>query len=177
MPARLPDVSDRPMPGLPRPPSWCPPLCRIRSVRLQQEMELRRALCTDEDLDVRHNREIDTIYKLDAVVLDRTNPLLPAVGIQFTTKHDPDKQRRTIAAIRRSCGVPRFLYLEAECPLKASAYPVVQSLVRHTAQMPVDRGVGSAILASDGNEGYCLRQVKNCPIETESNVMSQVRSP
>ena len=169
MPAQPQAAHDRPMPGLPQMFPRCSGSRGTAPYGLRQEERMRRALRHDERLEVRYSRELDAIYKLDAVVLDRTNPLLPAVGVQFTTRHDPEKRRSTIAAVRRTRVVPRLLYLEAERPLGPPAYPLLLNLVRHIARLPVDRGIVSAILTRDGNHRYCLRQVRAEPAgETES---------
>src|SRR5437879_2124350 len=93
----------------------------------QQEMMMRLALESGTGLDVRYTTEIDTVYKLDAVVIDRNRPLRPAVGIQFTTMHDDDKVRRTIDMIRRTRIVERLLYLESECRLERSAFDMIRN--------------------------------------------------
>jgi hypothetical protein len=113
---------------------------------LRQEEALRRGLRGDRRLLVHHNPEMDSIYKLDAVVRHRDDPMLPAVGIQFTTKHDPDKQALTIAAVRRTRFVTRLIYLEAECPLEESAFEKVRELVRDVAQNKESKGIVCAIL-------------------------------
>lgn len=63
---------------------------------LRQESELRRGLSADNKLFVHHSDSEDTIYKMDAIVRFRDAPMLPAVGIQFTTKPDVEKMNRTI---------------------------------------------------------------------------------
>jgi hypothetical protein len=101
------------------------------------------------ELDVRYSYEIDTIYKLDAVVLVRERPLLPAVGVQFTTKHDEDKMRRTIDLIRRTRIVTRLLYLESECRLGLHAFDIIRTLVLFTATTKPGQDIVTAVLTKD----------------------------
>ena len=123
---------------------------------LRQERSFRKGL-RGSSLSVRYSPELDRIHKLDCVVIHRRLPSLPAVGIQFTTKHDPEKKARTIAEYRRHRAVPRLLYLEAECPLSAGAFGIIRKLVYQTARVPRKNKVVSAVLAFDG--GYFFRQV------------------
>lgn len=69
---------------------------------LRQEGELRRGLSADPNLHVHHSATEDAIYKMDAIVRFRHAPLLPAVGIQFTTRSDTDKVNRTVATMLRT---------------------------------------------------------------------------
>src|SRR5271165_2072089 len=83
------------------------------SYGLRQESKLRWGLRSNTNLLVHYKASDDAIYKMDAIVQFRDMPMLPAVGIQFTTRRDLDKLNRTIAAVRRSQIVSRLLYLEA----------------------------------------------------------------
>lgn len=125
----------------------------------QQEMMMRRALESGTGLEVRYSTEIDTVYKLDAVVIDRNKPLRPAVGIQFTTMHDEDKVRRTIDMIRRTRIVERLLYLESECRLERSAFDMIRNLVMFVATAKPDKGIVTAVLAKDNQGRFTFRNL------------------
>lgn len=133
---------------------------------LRQESELRRGLSMDTTLRVDHDQTEDAIYKMDAIVRFLDAPLLPAVGIQFTTKADPDKVKRTIAAVRRSRIVSRLLYLEAEYALTAAVFPMITDLIRVLAGSPADRAIICAVLTGDGHDRYWFRDLKCHPLET-----------
>jgi hypothetical protein len=99
--------------------------------------------------------------------------MLPAVGIQFTTKPDIDKMNRTIAAVRRSRIVSRLLYLQAECPLNDSVFTAVGDLIRFIAKSPGSQGIVCAILSTDGQGKYWFRDLKSFPLETTLPGISQ----
>ena len=157
----------RPFPGL---PSRC--TSRLR-YGLRQEAELRRGLRCDDKLIVHYRPRADAIYKIDAVVRFRDAPMLPVVGIQFTTKSDPDKMHRTIAAVRRSRIVSRMLYLEAECPLAEAAFPAIGNLIRFIAGSSGEQGIVCAVLTSDSQGKYWFRDLRSFPIETPDEKQSQ----
>jgi hypothetical protein len=140
---------------------------------LRQESELRRGLSADQKLHVHHDETEDAIYKMDAIVRFRNAPLLPAVGIQFTTKPDLDKVNRTIAVVRRTRIVSRLLYLEAECALNESAFPLIADLIRFLADGPAERGIVCAVLTTDGKSKYWFRDLKCFPLETAGDRGSQ----
>lgn len=140
---------------------------------LRQERELRRGLSADHNLHVHHSATEDAIYKMDAIVRFRHAPMLPAVGIQFTTKPDPDKVNRTIAAVRRTRIVSRLLYLEAECPLAGPAFGLISDLIRFRANSSGERGIISAVLTSDGQGKYWFRDPKCFPLETTNTKASR----
>ena len=157
----------RPFPGL---PSRRTPRLRYG---LWQEKELRRGLRDRGKLIVHYSSSADAIYKIDAIVRFRNAPMLPAVGIQFTTKADPDKMQRTIAAVRRSRIVSRMLYLEAECPLAEPAFPAIGNLIRFIAESSGEQGIVCAVLTSDGQGKYWFRDRKSFPVETSNEKQSQ----
>jgi hypothetical protein len=126
---------------------------------------MRRALLAADAWIVRYTKEIDTIYKLDAVVIDRRRPLLPAVGLQFTTMHSPEKMRSTIDMIRRTGIVERLLYLEAECRIDEGAFTLIQTLVRYTAETKPSQGIVTAILSKDEHGRFCLRDIRCHSVE------------
>jgi hypothetical protein len=132
-----------------------------------QEVIMRRALHKGDGFVVRYTREIDTIYKLDAVVLDRERPLAPAVGLQFTTAHNQEKMQSTIDMVRRTGIVQRFVYLEAECPIEEAAFPLIQTLVRYTATAKPAQGIVTAILTKDERGCFTLRNVRCYSIEAD----------
>lgn len=140
---------------------------------LRQESELRRGLSADNKLFVHHSASEDAIYKMDAIVRFRDAPMLPAVGIQFTTKPDIDKMNRTIAAVRRTRIVSRLLYLQAECPLNESVFTAVSDLIRFIAKSPGVQGIMCAILSTDGQGKYWFRDLKSFPLETVVPAISQ----
>jgi hypothetical protein len=140
---------------------------------LRQEEALRRGLRGDRRLLVHHNPEMDAIYKLDAVVRHRDDPMLPAVGIQFTTKHDPDKQALTIAAVRRTRFVTRLIYLEAECPLEGAAFERVRELVRDVAQNKESRGIVCAILYVNEEGRFDFRRKTYISFKATGSASSQ----
>lgn len=132
-----------------------------------QELIMRRALQAARSWAVRYTKEIDTIYKLDAVVIDRERPLLPAVGLQFTTMHSPDKMQSTIDMIRRTGIVERLLYLEAECRIDEAAFVLIQTLVHYTAETKPAQGIVTAILGKDEQGRFCLRDLRCYSIEAD----------
>lgn len=132
-----------------------------------QEAIMRRALHEDDGFVVRYTKEIDTIYKLDAVVLDRERPLVPAVGLQFTTAHNQEKMQSTIDMVRRTGIVQRLVYLEAECPINEAAFPLIQTLVRHAATAKPAQGIVTAVLSKDERGGFTLRNVRCYSIEAD----------
>jgi len=140
---------------------------------LRQESELRRGLSADDKLFVHHSDSEDAIYKMDAIVRFRDAPMLPAVGIQFTTKSDTDKMNRTIAAVRRTRIVSRLLYLQAECPLDESVFTAVGDLIRFIAKSPGGQGIVCAVLSTDGQGKYWFRDLKSFPLETAVPAVSQ----
>lgn len=144
-----------------------------RPYGLRQESELRQGLQANTNLLVQYNARDDAIYKMDAVVQLRNEPMLPAVGIQFTTRQDLEKLNRTIAAVRRSRIVSRLLYLQAECPLHASVFGAIADLIRLIAESPADRGIVHAVLTSDGQGKYWFREVTSFSFETAPGQQSQ----
>jgi len=152
-------------PAMPGPPPLRP--ATGLSYGKQQEMMMRRALESGTGLDVRYTTEIDTVYKLDAVVIDRSRPLRPAVGIQFTTMHNEDKVRRTIDMIRRTRIVERLLYLEAECRLDRSAFDMIRNLVMFVATAKSDKGIVTVVLAKDNQGRFTFRDLQCFSMEAE----------
>jgi hypothetical protein len=142
---------------------------------LKQEEELRRGLQADANLLVHYSLTEDAIYKMDAIVRFRDAPMWPAVGIQFTTKFDPEKIQRTIAAVRRSRIVSRLLYLQVDGPLTESAFPIIRRLVRLTATFTDDKGFISVVLASDTQGQYGIRDAQAFPVETPDKIRSQMK--
>lgn len=140
------------------------------SYGLRQERAFRHGLTLGGGLRVHYSEELDRIYKLDAVALDAQSPGLPAVGIQFSTNPDAEKVARTIAAVRRSCVVQRFLYVEARCSLGEAAYPILIDLVRITARMPAERAVVFAALDRDETTGFFLRRLRAVPMDDAAKV-------
>lgn len=106
---------------------------------LRQEELLLRLVEKNADLAVCHSSEIDRNYKLDAIVLHRRRPDLPAVGLQFTTKHSTEKQVATLDAVARSSIVVRLLYLETAEPVGQEVAQRVVELIRHVADQPAER--------------------------------------
>ena len=140
---------------------------------LVQESELRQGLRGNTNLMVHYNASDDAIYKMDAVVQFRDKPMLPAVGIQFTTRQDMEKLNRTIAAVRRSRIVSRLLYLQADCPMQASVFGAIADLIRFIAGSPADRGIVYAVLTSDGQDKHWFREVRCFPFETAPGRLPQ----
>jgi hypothetical protein len=140
---------------------------------LRQEGQLRRGLRDNGKLLVHYNASDDAIYKMDAVVRFREMPKLPAVGIQFTTRPDPEKLNRTIAAVRRSRIVSRLLYLQADCPLHPTVFGAIGDLIRLIAGSPAERGIVYAVLTTDGQNKYWFRETKCFPLETTIIAQSQ----
>jgi hypothetical protein len=130
-------------------------------------MMMRRALESGTGLDVRYSTEIDTVYKLDAVVIDRNKPLRPPVGVQFTTIHDEDKVQRTIDMIRRTRIVSRLLYLESECRLERPAFEMIRNLVMFVATAKPDKGIVTVVLAKDNQGRFTFRDLRCFSMEAE----------
>jgi hypothetical protein len=139
----------------------------LRQYGFREEEKLRCGLRSDKRLAVHHSAELDEIYKLDAVVRDLDAPHLPAVGVQFTTKHDTEKEDRTLDAVRRHRVVVRLLYLVAECPLRAQALPMIRDMVRHTARQPSKKALILAVLAVDEQGQFYFRRREELPLETK----------
>lgn len=133
----------------------------------QQEMIMRQALESGPGLDVRYSTEIDTVYKLDAVVIDHDRPLRPPVGVQFTTIHDEDKVRRTIDMVRRTRIVARLLYLESECRLEKAAFQMIRNLVMFVATAKPDKGIVTVVLAKDTQGRFTFRDLRCFSMEAE----------
>lgn len=133
----------------------------------REEQKLRCGLRGDKRLAVHHTEELDEIYKLDAVVRDLDAPHLPAVGVQFTTKHDLEKEERTLDAVRRHRVVVRLLYLIAECPLEDRALPIIRDMVRQTARQPATKALIVAVLATDEKGDFFFRKREELPLETK----------
>ncbi|HEY6344096.1 MAG TPA: hypothetical protein VIY49_21585 [Bryobacteraceae bacterium] len=106
-------------------------------------------------------------------VRPRRPDLWPAVGIQFTTKFDPEKIQRTIAAVRRSRIVSRLLYLQVDGPITEAAFPIIRRLVRLTATFTDDKGFISVVLASDAQGQYGICDARAFPVETPNKIRSQ----
>lgn len=136
---------------------------RAGSYGHRQEALFRHGLRSDRRLSVYHDRSLDEIYKLDAVIRFRDQQHLPAVGVQFTTRHDEAKLARTFESVRRNRVVTRFIYLVAEDGLKNSAWGLIHDLVLTTARQPEGKGMVLAVLATDERGGFYLRKVKNFP--------------
>lgn len=62
--------------------------------------------------------------------------------------------------MRRTRIVSRLLYLEAECPLAESVFPLIADLIRKLAHNPAERGVIYARLTGDGQGNYSLREMQ-----------------
>jgi len=129
-----------------------------------QEERMREALRSTGELDVRYSAELDCIYKLDAVALIKSSPLLPAVGIQFTMRSSSEKQQRAVQVVRKTKIVNRFLYLRSRAPITQDA------LVLLVATMSVSQGIVAAVLATDANGRYFITSVQSFPLrETTTN--------
>lgn len=143
---------------------------------LRQENELRDGLRRIGRLTVTHDVRTDKVYKLDAVVTDRERPESPAVGIQFTTRRDPQKRERTIAAVQRTEIVARFLYLEAECPLAEPAFEKVRELVRDVARRRDQKGILCAVLFKDHKGCFAIKRVAYFPIHAPTGAAEKAAS-
>lgn len=152
-------------PGMPLPPASRRPRTSRLPYGKAQELVMRRAVEAAQGLVVRYSLEADRIYKVDLVVADRERPLLPAVGLQFTTAHNPEKMQSTIDMIRRTRIVERLLYLEAECRIDEAASTLIQTLVRHTAETKPSKGIVTAVLCKDEHGRFCLRDLRCYGIE------------
>ena len=152
-------------PGMPLPPGSYSTRSQLPYGKAQ-ELVMRRALEADPDLAVLYSPEADRIYKVDLVVADRRRPLLPVVGLQFTTAHNPEKMQSTIDMIRRTRIVERLLYLEAECRIEQAAFTLIQTLVRHTADTKPSQGIVTAILNKDEHGRFCLRDLRCYSMES-----------
>lgn len=145
----------------------------LKRYGFREEEKLRCGLRSDKRLSVYHNLELDEIYKLDAVVVDLDAPYLPPVGVQFTTKRDPEKEERTLAAVRRHRVVARLLYLISECPLRDEALPMICDIVRETARQPARKAFIMAVLATDSEGNFCFRRLEELPLETDSKGLTK----
>ena len=135
-----------------------------------QEERMREALRSTGELDVRYSAELDCIYKLDAVALIKSSPLLPAVGIQFTMRSSSEKQQRAVQVVRKTKIVNRFLYLRSRAPITQDAAGILCSLVLLVATMSVSQGIVAAVLATDANGRYFITSVQSFPLrETTTN--------
>jgi hypothetical protein len=152
-------------PGMPLPPDSRRRCTSRLPYGKAQELVMRRALEADHGLVTKYSPEADRIYKVDLVVVDQQRPLLPAVGLQFTTAHNPEKMQSTIDMIRRTRIVERLLYLEAECRIEEAAFALIQTLVRHTAATKPSQGIVTAVLGRDEHGRFCLRHLRCFSIE------------
>lgn len=153
-------------PAMPVPPP--PQTATDLSYGKQQEILMRRALESGAEFDVRYSTKIDTVYKLDAVVIDRARPLRPAVGIQFTTIHDADKVQGTIDIIRRTRIVERLLYLESECRLEQTAFEMICNLVMFVSTAKPDKGIVTVVLAKDSQGRFTFRDLRCFSMKADS---------
>jgi hypothetical protein len=116
----------------------------------RQEALFRTALAQLPGLQVVYDHAADTIYKLDAIVWHRNQPLLPAVGVQFTLNPDEEKRVSALSAIERSDVVSRFLYVQlSRCDVDYEAVQTVSALISRVAELPGLQVMLSAVVARD----------------------------
>ncbi len=128
---------------------------------LEQEHRLRDLLARDGRFDVQASTWLDRMHKLDFVVLRRDEAHLPPVGVQFTTRHDPAKQARTVASVRRDGVVSHLLYVESRCAVANGVVRLVGQLIDYTARRSLDGAVVTAVVSYDPAAGVFRARAAN----------------